>query len=171
MLSEKLIQELNQQIKYEYYSANLYLAMAAYCASEDLEGFANFFKVQAKEERFHAMKFFDFLNGMGGRVFIHGLDEPENEYASVLEVFEKTLAHEKIVTQRIYTLTDLAMAEKEHATVSFLKWFIDEQVEEEATMTAVIKKLKRIGNDSTALYMLDAELAKRVFTPPSAEQK
>ncbi|QEK11123.1 ferritin [Crassaminicella thermophila] len=167
MISEKLMKELNEQIKFEFFSANLYLAMAAYCASEDLDGFANFFKVQAEEERFHAMKFFDYVVEMDGRVTISALDEPQNEYTSILDVFQKGLEHEKLVTQRIYKLTDLAMEEREHATISFLRWFIDEQVEEESTFNSIIKKLQRIRDNSNALYMLDTELAQRTFTPPA----
>ena len=166
LISEKLFQQLNEQIKYELYSANLYLAMAAYCASEDLEGFANFFKVQADEEKFHAMKFFDYVNEMGGRVKIFGYDDPNNDYNSMLHVFEQAYAHEQLVTKRIYDLMDTAMEEREHATISFLKWFIDEQVEEESTMDGIIKKLRRIGDDSNGLYLLDGELANRTFTPP-----
>jgi ferritin len=167
MLSQKLLDELNKQLKYEFFSSHLYLAMAGYCLYEDLDGFANFFKVQAEEERFHAMKFFDFINQKNGRIRIHQLDEPANEYASPLDAFEKSLEHEGFVTKRIYTLTDIATEEKEHATISFLRWFIDEQVEEEATIDGIIKKLKRIGKDSSGLYMLDNELAQRVFTPPA----
>lgn len=167
MLSEKLLNEINKQIKYEFYSAHFYLAMAAYCDAEDLEGFANFFKVQAEEEKFHAMKLYDFVNQMGARVKLYGLEEPNNEFSSVLDAFQKSLEHEKFVTKRIYTLMDLATEEKEHATISLLKWFIDEQVEEEDMFSKLIAKLKRIGNDSTGLYMLDDELALRTFTPPA----
>lgn len=167
MISEKLMKELNEQIKYEFFSANLYLAMAAYCASEDLDGFSNFFKVQAEEERFHAMKFFDYVNEMGGRVTISAFDEPQNEYTSIVDVFKQGLEHEKFVTARIYKLTDLAMEEREHATISLLKWFIDEQVEEESSFSSIVKKLTRIGENSNALYMLDSELGQRVFTPPA----
>jgi ferritin len=169
MLSERLIQEINKQIKFELDSAHLYMAMAAYCDSEDLPGFANFFKVQAEEERFHASKFYNFLNQMEARVLIYGLNEPNNEYNSVLDAFKQAYAHEKGVTKRIYTLTDIATEEKEHATISLLKWFIDEQVEEESMFSSIIKKLERIGDDSHGLYMLDAELAQRTFTPPAAD--
>ncbi|PAB57516.1 ferritin [Anaeromicrobium sediminis] len=167
MISEKLIKELNEQIKFEFFSANFYLAMAAYCDNEDLPGFANFFKVQAEEEKFHAMKFYEYIVERGGRVTIPALDGPGNEFSSMLDVFEKGLAHENFVTKRIYGLMDLATEEKEHATISFLKWFIDEQVEEEATFGALVKKLKRIEENSNAMYMLDTELAARVFTPPT----
>ncbi|QGG47488.1 ferritin [Heliorestis convoluta] len=167
MFSDKLQAELNQQIKEELYSSQIYLAMAAYCADQDLDGFANFFKVQAEEEKFHAMKFFNFINEMGGRVLITGFPDPQNEYDSILDVYEKSLAHEKMVTKRIYKLMDLAMDEREHATISFLKWFIDEQVEEEAMFQGVIKKLRLIGKDVNALYMLDNEMAQRTWVPPA----
>ncbi len=169
MLSDKLVKEINMQIKYEFYSAQLYLAMAAYCDDQDLEGFANFFKVQAEEERFHAMKFYNFLSEMGGRVMIFGLEEPENNYASILDSFKKSAEHEKFVTKRIYGLMDLAQEEKEYATISLLKWFIDEQVEEEDMFGKVVKRLERIGDDGTGLYMLDDELALRTFTPPATD--
>ncbi|MCG8500102.1 MAG: ferritin [Firmicutes bacterium] len=167
MLSEKLLKDLNTQIKYEFYAAHLYMAMAAYCDSEDLDGFANFFKMQAEEERFHAMKLYDFVNQMDGRIVMQGLDEPNNDFTSMLDAFQKALAHEQHVTKQIYTLMDRASAEKEHATMSLLKWFIDEQVEEEDMFKNLVKKLERIGDDGTGLYMLDGELAQRVFTPPA----
>ncbi|KGG79494.1 ferritin [Caloranaerobacter azorensis] len=166
MLSEKLLKELNEQVKYELYSAHYYLAMAAYCAEQDLDGFANFFKVQAEEEKFHAMKFFDFINEMDGRVTIQALEEPKNNYESLVDVFKSALEHEKFVTRRIYKLMDIATEEKEHATISLLKWFVDEQIEEENSMKAILKKLERLGDNSHGIYMLDEELAQRTFTPP-----
>lgn len=170
MISKHLFKKLNEQLTFELYSSHIYLDMAAYCYSQDLDGFANFFKVQAEEERFHGMKFFSYINERNGDIKIGGLDSPRNEYESVLDVFEKAYEHEQEVTRRIYELSDVATEEKEHATISFLKWFIDEQVEEEANFVTIIKKLKRIKNDATAIYMLDAELAQRVFTPPVATQ-
>lgn len=165
MFSDKLLNELNEQIKYELFSANYYLAMAAYCAAEGLSGFTNFFEVQAEEERFHAMKFFHFINEMGGRAQIRAMDEPKNEYESLEEVFTLSLNHEKFVTKRIYMLMDMARDEKEHATISFLNWFIDEQVEEEASMSDLLHKVKLLGGQG--LYLLDKELAQRTFTPPT----
>lgn len=165
MLSEKLLDELNLQIKYELYSAHYYLSMAAYCESEDLSGFANFFLEQAKEENYHAMKFFDFVNEMDGRVKILELEEPESEFGSPIEVFEAALEHEKFVTSRIYKLMDIAIEEKEHATISFLKWFIDEQVEEENMMKDIIASLERVEGKPSGLYMIDKELGQRVFSP------
>ncbi|MCT4597335.1 MAG: ferritin [Vallitalea sp.] len=168
MLSKKLLEEINEQIKYEFYSSHLYLAMASYCYSIDLDGFANFFMVQAEEEKFHAMKFFNFVNEMDETVEIKGLDTPENNYDGIIDIYEKTLEHEKFVTSRIYKLMDIAMEEREHATISFLKWFIDEQVEEESTVKGILQKLKRANGDVSLIYSLDTEMGKRVFTPPTA---
>ena len=166
MLSEKLENALNDQINFEFYSAHIYLSMAAYCLDIDLDGFANFFTVQAEEEKFHAMRFFNYVNQKEGKIVLKGMPEPKVDFKSALDTFETALLHEKIVTSRIYSLSDIAMEEREHATLSLLKWFIDEQVEEENTLTTIIKKLKRLGVDSAALYMLDTELAARVFVLP-----
>ncbi len=167
MLSKKLLDELNLQIRYEWESAHYYMAMAAYLDSEDLPGFAHFFKVQEEEERFHAEKFYNYINEMDGTVKVTSLDLKEDEFTSPLDVFEKALEHEKFVTSRIYHLMDIAMEEKEHATISMLKWFIDEQVEEENSMKEKISKLKRIENNSNALYQMDTELSQRVFVKPT----
>lgn len=169
MLSEKLLNTLNQQIKHELYAAHLYMSMAAYCAGQDLDGCAHFFLVQAEEERFHAMKFFNFINDKDGKITFDALENPHTSYDSVLHVFQEALKHEKIVTSKIYNLMDIATEEKEYATISFLNWFVDEQVEEEATFSALIQKFKAAVNDESMLLMLDMELAKRVFTPPAQE--
>jgi len=166
MLSEKLENSLNDQINFEFYSAHIYLSMAAYCLGMDLDGFANFFTVQAEEEKFHAMRFFNYVNQKEGKIILKGMPNPSVDFKSALDVFETALSHEKIVTNKIYNLSDIAMEEREHATLSLLKWFIDEQVEEENTLTTIIKKIKRMDKDSAALYMLDTELAARVFVPP-----
>lgn len=165
MVSEKLLKALNDQMNYEYYSEYVYLAMAAYCESEDLKGFANFFKVQAQEEHFHATKFFDYIYQIGGRATLKGFNDPKNDFNGILETFSEGYSHEQEVTRKIYELSDIALDEKEHATISFLKWFIDEQVEEQDTFNTLIKRLKKIGDNSAALYMLDRELASRIFSP------
>ena len=165
MLNEKLLKALNDQMNFEFYAAHSYLAMAAYCSDESLDGFANFFLVQAEEERFHAMKFYNFINALGERATIQALPAPNNEFASVLDTFEKALAQEKVVTKQIYDLSDLAWDGREHATINFLKWFIEEQVEEEDMFDSIIQKLKRIDDDSNAFFMMDDEFSKRIFTP------
>ncbi|WP_100374500.1 ferritin [Bacillus sp. FJAT-45037] len=167
MINDKLLTALNDQMNYEFYSAHTYMAMAAYCSSESLDGFANFFLVQAEEERFHAMKCYNFINAVGKRATVAGFETPNNSFSSVLDVFEKALLQEKEVTKRIYHLSDLALDAREHATINFLKWFIEEQVEEEDLFDGIIHKLKRIDDDSNAFYMIDEEFSKRSFTPPA----
>ncbi|WP_116188243.1 ferritin [Paenibacillus taihuensis] len=166
-MNETLSQALNEQLNFEFYSAHVYLAIAAYCSGESLDGFANFFIVQAEEERFHAMKLYKYLNDRGKRVTLAGMGTPTNEYKSILDAFEHAFDHEKEVTKRIYHLSDLALNDREHATIQFLKWFIDEQVEEEAMFDSIINKLKRIDQDSNAFFMLDNEFAARTFVPPT----
>ncbi|MRN55133.1 ferritin [Paenibacillus monticola] len=166
-MKDELVKTLNDQMNFEFYSAHVYLAMAAYCSGESLDGFANFFLVQAEEERFHAMKIFKFLNDRDNRATLAALPEPKNEYSSMLDAFETAFAHEQQNTGKFYHLADLALDAREHATIYFLKWFIDEQVEEEALFSNIIHKLKRIEKDSNAFYMLDAEFAARSFTPPA----
>lgn len=164
MLSQRLIDEMNLQIKYEMFSAQLYLAMAAWCADQQLDGFVTWFKAQAEEEKFHAMRFFEFIDDMGGRVKMTGFEDPKNDFASLVEVYEHSLEHEKFVTSRIYHLMNIAAEEKEHASISFLKWFVDEQREEEKSFSGVLQQVKRFGGEG--LYHLDKELGTRVFTPP-----
>jgi ferritin len=167
MLSEKLLAELNDQIKYELLSANYYLAMAAWCTDEDLDGFSHFFLIQAEEERFHAMKFFNFIKDLGGRVIIQGYPDPNNSFSSITDVFQAGLEHEQFVTKRIHGLLDLAKQENHHPTISFLQWFVNEQVEEEASFTGIVNKLRKLEGNMAGIFMLDAEMAKRTFTPPA----
>ena len=169
MVSQKLIKALNDQFNYELLSAHYYLAMASYCSDQDLDGMSTFFKAQAEEERFHAMKFYDYITEVDGRVLITDISTPQNNFKSATDVFKVALEHEQSVTKRVYGLMDIAQEEKEHATRNFLNWFVQEQVEEEATMKTIIKRLERLGNDNHGLFMLDQELGQRVFTPPTAE--
>jgi len=166
MLSKKMEQALNDQVKWEYYSGYLYLAMAAYFEELGLAGFANWMHIQEQEERAHAERFYRFLNERGGRVVLQALDAPPVKWDSPLAVFQESLAHEQKVTARIGALMDLAIKEKDHATAAFLQWFISEQVEEEASVTEVIQKLKLVESTPGGWFMLDKDLALRVFTPP-----
>lgn len=167
MLSKKMEKAINDQVKWELYSAYLYLSMAAYFEDVGLPGFANWMRVQDQEERFHAMKFFNFVIERGGKMTLQAIDAPPSEWKSPLHVFMETLKHEQHVTARINNLMDLAIKEKDHATVSFLHWYIDEQVEEESGVSDVINKLKMVEKTSGGLFMLDKEMAARVFTPPA----
>lgn len=161
MLSEKMQAALNAQINMEFFASYQYLAMAAYFESENLMGFANWMHMQSQEENMHAMKFYHYVNDRRGRVTLQALDMPKTAWSSPLEAFEDALKHEQTVTAKINALVDLAIQESDHATNSFLKWFVDEQVEEEANVDAVIQDLKRIGSASQGLFMLDRELAQR----------
>jgi ferritin len=166
MLSEKMVNALNEQINKEIYSAYLYMSMSAYSTFIGLKGFANWFMVQYQEEMTHAMKIYDYVNDQGAQVKLMAISQPLTEFESPLDIFEKTLDHEKFVTKSINGLVDLAIEEKDHATNIFLQWFVTEQIEEEGNDNDIIAKLKLVGSEGNGLFMLDKELAQRVFTPP-----
>lgn len=168
MFSDKLLDAMNEQMKNEFLSAYLYLAMAGYFESEDLPGFASWMRVQALEELTHGEKFFNFICEAGARTDLRGIDAPQNIYESPLDCFKYSLEHEKFVTSRINQLMDLAKQEGSHAAQIFLQWFVTEQVEEEASFGLIIKKLERIADDGRGLLMLDTELQARTFVPPAA---
>ena len=161
MLNQKIQDALNEQIKNELYSAYLYLSMAAYCESVNMPGMANWMRMQELEERVHALKMFDFVNERGGRVVLQAIDQPPAEFESLLDVFEKTLAHEQKVTAMINNLYALAVREQDYASQIFLQWFVTEQVEEEDSVGQVIETLKMIGDSRQGLLMLDRELGGR----------
>lgn len=167
MFSENMLAELNKQYNYELYSGYLYMAMEAYFHGKGLSGFANFFKVQTEEEWAHARIFYEFIIRKGGTITLDSIEKPEADFDSPLDLFKKALAHEEFVTSRINKLVDIALEDKDHATNSFLQWFVDEQVEEEENFQGIVQKLELIGNDVHALLMLDAELGQRVFTVPA----
>ncbi len=161
MLSQKLLDALNEQLNKEYYSSYLYLSMAAYFDDKNLQGMASWMKLQSDEEHLHAMKFFDFIIRVGGRVNLGAIGEPKIEWDSPQSAFEAALEHEKFITKSIYELVEKAVAEKEYATQTFLNWFVDEQVEEEETVNTIVEKFKMIGDSASGLYMLDNELGAR----------
>jgi ferritin len=165
MISTKLNQVINEQITFEFYSAHIYLSMAAYCASVDLPGFSHFLRVQYREEVDHAMKFFNFVAEMEGNVKISGFQDPQAEFSSVLNACETALNHEKIVTGRIYDLKTIAEEEKNYAASSFLDWYVNEQIEEESNFTGIVRRLKMVADNPAALFMLDNELGARVYNP------
>ena len=170
MIKEKIREALNQQLNAELFSSYLYLSMAAYFESINLKGFANWMRVQTQEELVHAMKFYDFIIERGGKVVLSSIEGPRTEWASPLAVFEHAYEHEQKVTGLINNLVDLSAAEQDHATSNFLQWFVAEQVEEEASADEVVQKIKLMGDASGGLFMLDRELAQRVFTPPATTQ-
>lgn len=167
MLSEKMNDQINKQINAEMFSAYLYLSMSGWFESKGLSGFATWMRAQAKEENFHAEKFYDFVYERGGHVELDTIDKPESQWDSPLHIFEAALQHEEKVTAMINDLVDTAIAEKDHATNNFLQWFVAEQVEEEASAGAVVDRLKLIDGDSAGLFALDLEMGKRVFVEES----
>ena len=168
MIKEKIQGALNDQLNWELYSAYIYFAMAAYFESVNLPGCANWMKVQAQEELTHVMKFYDFVNERGGRVTLAAVEAPPAEWDSPLAAFVNAYEHEQGVSERINKLVDVAVAESDHATNGFLQWFVTEQVEEEASVDEIVQKLKLVGKEGGGLFMLDGELAQRVFVPPAA---
>ena len=161
MLSKKMETALNDQINAELHSAYLYLSMAAYFHSMNLGGMAQWMQVQAKEEVGHAMKIYGYINERGSRILLKPVEGPATEWKSPLDAFKAAYKHELYITKRIHDLVDMAAKEKDLATQSFLKWFIDEQVEEEASADDVVQKLTLTGDKGPGLFMLDRELGRR----------
>lgn len=168
MLNRKIQDALNEQINAEFYSAYMYLSMAQYFTAEGLPGFANWFQVQWQEEQAHAQIFMNYVNQRGGRVTLKAIDAVPEKWESPLDAFKATLAHERKVTAMINELYALAEAEHDYATRDRLAWFVNEQVEEEDNARTLIDKFTLIGDNGMGLYMLDQELAARVYTAPSA---
>lgn len=170
MLNIKVEKSINEQINAELYSAYLYLSMSAYFESQSLEGMATWMRAQFEEEQEHAFRFFDYVNERGGRVELAAIEQPQKEWSSVLSVFEDTLAHERVVTEMINNMMEIAIEEKDYATQSFLQWYVDEQVEEEATVEGILSKVERIGDNGNGLLMLDRELGSRPATSITPEE-
>lgn len=167
MLNNKITDAINAQINAELWSAYLYLSMGMQFEADGRTGIANWFKIQFKEEQAHAEIFMNYLNSRGARVVLKPIDAVPTEWKCPLCAFKDTLAHEEKVTALINNLYALAEEEHDYATRGKLDWFVAEQVEEEETAQALIDRLKLIGDNGLALYMLDQELASRVYNVPS----
>ena len=166
MFSKKMEEAFNAQINAEFYSEYLYLAMKSHFEELHLNGFANWFGVQVQEEHAHGMGMYDYVHERGGKINLAAIEKPELKGTDTVAVFEQVLAHEQLVTSKINALVDVAEAEHDRAALSFLDWYIKEQVEEEANVRQLIATLKLIGEDKKALLMLDRELAARTFVAP-----
>ncbi len=167
MKNSKVLEMLNEQMNFEFYSAHIYLGMASFCADQGLEGFENWFKIQYKEEIDHAMKFFDFINSRGGRATVTNFEEIQNDYGCLSEVLETALKHEEKVSEKIHNIAKVALSDADMTAFSFIQWFIDEQVEEEETISQIITSVKRV--DGAGLYLVDKDLANRVYVPLQGE--
>ena len=165
-MNEKLQQAFNDQINKEFYSEYLYMSMFAYFDRMNLQGFKNWMNVQMQEEHAHAMGMFNYVHERGGKVILQAIDQPQTDWESPVALFEHVLEHEKFVTSRINALMDVAEEVKDRAAVSFLDWYLKEQVEEEANVSNVLKTLKMVCEDKNCLYMYDKELATRTFVAP-----
>lgn len=152
---------MNQQINEELYSAYLYLSMATQFAEMNLSGFARWMEMQAQEEIAHAMKFYGFINERGGRVELKAIKGPQIQWDSALKMMTESLAHEEYITSCIHKLVDLTTGEKDYPTMNLLQWFVDEQVEEESSVSEIVEKLKLIGEHGQGLFMLDREMGAR----------
>ena len=167
MLSKTIVDLLNNQVNKELYSAYLYLDFANYYKNEGLNGYANWYKIQAQEERDHAMLFMDYLQQNGEAVVLEAIDKPDKVFSSFIDPLNAGLEHEKYVTGLIHNIYGVAYDERDFRTMQFLDWFVKEQAEEEENADENVKKFELFGSDSKGLYMLDSELAARVYSAPS----
>lgn len=166
-INTKVEEVLNKQINAEFWSAYLYLSMSAWCQQQGLKGFANWMRVQFQEETAHALKFNDYVLTRSGNVALEPIAKVDHSWNSLLHMFEETYKHECVVTEKINHCYEVAIAEKDHATVSMLQWFIDEQTEEESNVLDIIDQIKLLGEKGEGIYHLDKQLATRVFVDPT----
>ncbi len=165
MITKKIEEALNKQVNAELYSAYLYLSMSAWCEQKNFKGFANWLRVQYQEETAHALKIFDYVLERGGTIVLDKIDNPPHNWNNIIDVFEQVLNHEKYVTSIINNLVNIAIEEKDYATNNMLQWFVNEQVEEEASATEILEQLKSFDGKGAPLFFMDKELKQRVFTP------
>ena len=170
MISKQMSKALNEQLNREFYSAYLYLAMSAYCNRNDFPGAANWFLLQYQEEQDHATRIYNYLIDQDAKVVLKEIAKPPKNFGSILETYEESLAHEQSMTKNLNELSDYALKEKDHATYNLLQWFVNEQVEEEATVSEIISKLKMVGEDGYGILMIDSELGKRSTTANDTAQ-
>ena len=168
-MDKKVASLLNGQINKELYSAYLYLDMANFYASKGLDGFANWFEIQAREEQDHAMLLYKYLHNNSQVVTLEAIAKPDKEFKALGDPLTAALAHEQYVTSLINAIYDAAQEAKDHRTVQFLDWFIKEQGEEEMNSSNLITRMELFGGDAKALYMLNSELAGRVYSAPSLQ--
>ena len=167
MLNKEVSKLLNDQVNKEFYSAYLYLDFALYYEDEGLDGFANWYKIQAQEERDHAMLMIQYLQNNGEKVTLEALGKPDKELNDKLVVLEYALAHEQYITSQINAIYAAAVDNRDFRTIQFLDWFVKEQGEEEKNAEDMIKKMRLFGDDAKSLYMLNSEMAARVYSAPS----
>ena len=168
MINTTVAEALNNQIQAEFYSAYLYLAMSANFEHRNLRGFANWMRVQFQEEQMHALRLYDYLIARGGQVRLQAIDAPPADWDTPEAAFAAVLEHERHVSALINKLVDLAVKQSDHATTAALQWFVNEQVEEEATAEQLLEEVLLVRDNPGGLFMIDRELAGRTFNPPPA---
>lgn len=168
-MNQKLEDAFNKQINEELFSSYLYLSMAAWLDGKNFKGVSHWMTLQAREELGHALKFVHFMQEKGAKVVYGEVAKPQTDWETLVNVFEDTCEHEAMITGCINKLVDMAMEEKDHASYNFLQWFVDEQVEEEATAGEILSKMKMVGDNGAALFMIDKELEGRVASPMANE--
>ena len=166
-MNAKVAALLNEQINKEFYSAYLYLDMANYYDELDLDGFANYYMVQAQEERDHALLFMKYMQNNGLKVTLEAIGKPDKTYENAMEPLEAAAEHERYVTSLTNNIYHEAHQDKDYRTMKFLDWFVDEQMEEEDNADSMVSRYKLFGSDAKGLYLLDQEYAGRVYTAPS----
>lgn len=155
MLSKEVVQKLNEQINKEMYSSNLYLSMGSWCYAHGLDGAGAFLFAHADEESDHAKKLITYLNETDSKVELAGIEKPCHEFDSLLDLFEKTYAHEVLITKSINDLVDFTLSRKDYPTFNFLQWYVSEQHEEEALFRGIVDKIKMVGDSGNGLYLID----------------
>jgi len=171
MIDNNIEESLNNQINEELFSYYLYLSMEAYFESLSLDGFSRWMDLQAQEEQEHAMRLFRYLNDRGGRVKLQEIQEPKRSWNSPLDAFEDAYEHEQFITKKIHELADLAEEKNDKATLQMLDWFVEEQVEEEATAEAIVDKLELVGESGNGLLAIDRSLGQRQVTDEEEEEE
>ena len=166
-MNDKIASLLNQQITKEYYSAYLYLDLANFYDEMDLDGYANYYMIQAQEERDHALLFMNYMQNNGLKVTLEAIDKPDKTFETVLDPLVAAAEHERYVTSLINDIYHEAHQAKDYRTMKFLDWFVDEQGEEEDNADSMVSRYKLFGTDPKGLYLLDQEYAARVYTAPS----
>jgi ferritin len=159
MLSEKMVQRLNEQIGRELESSIIYLQMSSWCAAQGLDGCAGFLRAHSVEEMQHMSKMFEYVLQSGAQAVVPAIKKASHEFGNVLELFESVLKHEEFITSHIHALTEAAMGEKDFGTFNFLQWYVAEQQEEEALFTRIVETAQLIGLEGRGLYMLDRAVA------------
>ncbi len=162
MLSTNLLRKLNTQVALEFFSANFYLQMSAWCSHKGLTGAAKFLRVHASEEMSHMQRIFDYIQDTGSLAIVDAIEKPEIDFDSLQDVFSKTYKHEKMITSQINELVDIALSEKDYSTFNFLQWYVAEQHEEEKLFKSILDKFSIIGLDGRGLFMIDREIGSLV---------